>query len=126
MRTHYPTSISGAALRLIGMLTLSFALTPSGALAQCKQPIYVIAHRCNAPTWPNNAVTNDGVNAIEADFRWGSPPGADDRWTVEHDFVNVGSTQLDDWLDEVSKVTTNPQSGLALIVLDIKTADGPL
>ena len=36
------------------------------------------------------------------------------------------STQLDPWLDEVSKETKNPQSGLALIILDIKTPDGPI
>ena len=129
MRTHYPTwSISGAAIRLIGMLTLSFALTPSGAQAQCQQPVYVIAHRCNDPGDPANAVVNEKVNAIEADFRWGRPTvGADDRWTVEHDaFVFDWSTQLDDWLDVVALETKNPQSGLALIVLDIKTPDGPL
>jgi hypothetical protein len=102
MRTHYATSISGAAIRLIGMLTLSFALTPSGALAQCKQPVCVIAHRCNDPGDAAEALT-EKVNAIEADFRWGRPTvGADDRWTVEHDtWVNVASTQLDPWLDEV-------------------------
>ena len=129
MRNRHTTlSLRGAAARLIGMLALAFALPPSGALAQCKQPIYVIAHRCNSPTWPHKAVADDGVNAIEADFKWGRPTvWADDRWTVEHDpLVTVLSTQLDDWLDEVSKETANPQSGLALIVLDIKTPDGPL
>ncbi len=129
MRTHYPTwSLSGAATRLIGALTLSFALTPSAALAQCKQPVYVIAHRCNDPGDPHDAVFNEKVNAIEADFRWGRPTvGADDRWTVEHDaFVFDWSTQLDDWLDVVALETKDPQSGLALIVLDIKTPDGPL
>jgi HYR domain len=129
MGTHYPTwSICGAAIRLTGMLTLSFALTPSGALAQCKQPVYVIAHRCNDPGDPHKAVFDEKVNAIEADFRWGRPTvGADDRWTVEHDaFVFDWSTQLDEWLDEVSKETKDPQSGLALIILDIKTPEGPL
>jgi HYR domain-containing protein len=129
MRNRHTTlSLRGSATRLIGMLGLAFALTPSGALAQCKQPVYVIAHRCNSPTWPHDAVTDDGVNAIEADFKWGRPTvGADDRWTVEHDpLVTIFSTQLDDWLDEVAKETTNPQSGLALIVLDIKTPDGPI
>ena len=128
MRAHYPTwSISGAAIRLIGMLTLSFALTPSGALAQCKQPVYVIAHRCNDPGDAADALT-EKVNAIEADFRWGRPTvGADDRWTVEHDaFVFDWSTQLDDWLDVVALETKNPQSSLALIILDIKTPEGPL
>jgi HYR domain len=125
---HAAQSLRGAAARLIGMLALSSVLVPSEALAQCKQPVYVIAHRCNNPTWPHDAVTNDGVNAIEADFKWGRPTvWADDRWTVEHDpLVTAFSTQLDDWLAEVSKETTNPQSGLALIVLDIKTPDGPI
>ena len=129
MGTHSPTSsICGAAIRLIGMLTLTFALTPSGALAQCQQPVYVIAHRCNDPGDPHKAVFDEKVNAIEADFRWGRPTvGADDRWTVEHDaFVFDWSTQLDDWLDVVALETKNPQSGLALIVLDIKTPDGPI
>ena len=102
MGTLYKTwSISGAATRLIGMLTLLFALTPSGALAQCKQPVYVIAHRCNDPGDSSDAVVKEKVNAIEADFRWGRPSlGADDRWTVEHDaFVFDWSTQLDDWFN---------------------------
>jgi hypothetical protein len=88
----------------------------------------VIAHRCNDPGDPAKAVNDEKVNAIEADFRWGRPTvGADDRWTVEHDaFVFDWSTQLDDWLDKVALETKNPQSGLALIVLDIKTPDGPL
>jgi hypothetical protein len=130
MRTHYPTwSSCGAAIRLIGMLALSFALTPAAAHAQnCKQPVYVIAHRCNDPGDPAKAVADEKVNAIEADFKWGRPTvGADDRWTVEHDaYVFDWSTQLDDWLDVVALETKNPQSGLALIILDIKTPYGPI
>jgi HYR domain len=129
MRNRHTTLLlRSAAARVIGMLAIFFALAPSGALAQCKQPVYVIAHRCNDPGDPANAVANEKVNAIEADFRWGRPTvGADDRWTVEHDaFVFDFSTQLDDWLNEVAKETTNPQSGLALIILDIKTPDGPI
>src|SRR5215218_8185867 len=124
MRNRHATpSLHGAAARLLGMLAVSFALFPSGALAQCKQPVYVIAHRCNDPGDPHRAVTDEKVNAIEADFKWGRPTvWADDRWTVEHDgLVNNTSTQLDDWLLEVSKETKDPQSGLALIVLDIKS-----
>ena len=132
MRPQYsPSSVCAAATRLIWLLGLSFALTPAAAHAQtCKQPVYVIAHRCNDPNDSSGAV-DEGVNAIEADFSWGSRAfadntGHDDEWAVEHDEVFPHSTKLDNWLTYVAVELADANTTLNLIVMDIKDPDGPI
>lgn len=97
---------------------LAVALSPPPAHAICPQPVYVIAHRCNDAGDVKDVVVNQGVNAVEADFRWES------EWVVAHDGGDVLATKLSTWLASTKEVVG--ASGLALIIFDIKTPDGPL
>ncbi|MBC7891196.1 MAG: hypothetical protein H7Y12_03200 [Sphingobacteriaceae bacterium] len=86
------------------------------------RPLYVVAHRCNSPSLLTDAL-NRGANAIEFDVRYGKPvAGADPAWYVEHDFANVGSTKLSDWLDAARPLAERTPHW-ALLYVDIKTAE---
>src|SRR5262245_7518036 len=112
--------------KIIGLALLSFSVI-SGAAAFAEQPVYIIAHRCNDPQDANAVVAAQGVNAIEADFSYGSPTEfVDDRWAVDHDGVIAGSTPLDAWIAGTAQAINAPGSPLALIIVDIKDPDGPL
>jgi PLAT/LH2 domain len=87
--------------------------------SQSKRPVYVIAHRCNAGSWVKNVVQKQGVNAIEADFRYGTKDGVT-GWFLAHDNLNGNREALDVWLNAVS------QAPPALLHVDIKTPDAPL
>ncbi len=95
---------------------------PQAAPKVAARPLYVVAHRCNSPSLLTDAL-NRGANAIEFDVRYGKPvAGADPAWFVEHDFANVGSTKLSDWLDAARTLAErNPH--WALLYVDIKTAE---
>ena len=113
--------------RKLGLLShLSLYLLPftiSFSHADCLQPVYIIAHRCNTDGDVSDVVSNQGINAIEADFSYGKPlVGADPRWVVDHDGVFTFSTDLNDWLDDVAATS----STLSLVIFDIKDPDGPL
>ncbi|WP_434418032.1 HYR domain-containing protein [Nannocystis pusilla] len=102
-------------------------LPAAPAWADCEQPLYIIAHRCNDPADVPNVVLAQEVNAIEADFSWGSPTEfVPDRWVVDHDGVFAWSTDIDDWLGGVSLTLDLADSPLGLVILDIKDPDGPL
>ncbi|MDC0666304.1 HYR domain-containing protein [Nannocystis radixulma] len=106
---------------------LATALPAAPARAACDQPLYIIAHRCNDPADVPNVVLAQEVNAIEADFSWGSPTEfVPDRWVVDHDGVFAWSTDIDDWLDGVILTLSLADSPLGLVILDIKDPDGPL
>jgi hypothetical protein len=84
---------------------------------------YVIAHRCNTSDWVKNALKNDKINAIEADFRFGKPVvGATADWYLSHDVVDVASHSLNLWLKGVTEVA--PQ--LSLLHVDIKSPEADL
>jgi hypothetical protein len=100
--------------------TIAGVLPVSEAYASCKQPVYIIAHRCNDADDPADAVAAHGINAIEADFSWHN------GWYAEHDFVIPTSTTLQDWLTAVAAEVTRPGTPLSLILLDIKDPDGDL
>ncbi|WP_373541711.1 PLAT/LH2 domain-containing protein [Chamaesiphon sp.] len=87
--------------------------------SQSKRPVYVIAHRCNAGSWVKNVVQKQGVNAIEADFMYGTKNGVT-GWFLAHDDLSGNRETLDAWLNAVS------QAPLALLHVDIKTPDAPL
>jgi hypothetical protein len=83
---------------------------------------YIVAHRCNTGSWATNAVQKHGVNAIEADFRYGRPNVFVKKgWYLAHDDVLVDSVKLNKWLDDVSQL-----SSLVILHVDIKTPDAPL
>jgi hypothetical protein len=83
---------------------------------------YIVAHRCNVGSWAKNAVNKQGVNAIEADFRYGRPNVFVKKgWYLAHDDVLVDSVRLDKWLNDVSQL-----SSLVILHVDIKTPDAPL
>lgn len=110
----------------IGLITafvvpISTFVLPSNSQDQ-KRPVYIVAHRCNTGSGAVNAVKNQGVNAIEADFWYYNK-----EWVVLHDNPAVSNPpKLDDWLDEVSKEASRPGTPLALLHVDIKTPDAPL
>jgi hypothetical protein len=111
---------------MAGVLSLLCNLPLTSAYAENGQPVYVIAHRCNAGDMVRNVITKQKVNGIEADFRYGRPwPWGNESWFVDHDLVRPGSTRLDDWLTVVQS-TLYPGSSLSLIVFDIKTPGGSL
>lgn len=56
------------------------------------RPVYLIAHRCNAPKEIERAL-KAGANAIECDVRFKGKDG----WVVQHDPL-AGATSLNDWL----------------------------
>jgi len=114
------------------MSLVGFGTLPAPeAGASCKQPVYIIAHRCNDPDDGPDTVKQQGVNAIEADFSWGNRiavdnTGYDDEWVVDHEGAFIHSTYLVNWLTDVAAELNRPGSPLSLIVLDIKTPYGPL
>jgi PLAT/LH2 domain len=86
-------------------------------------PVYIVAHRCNSKDL--TVVGGHGVNAIEADFRYGG--GARTTgWYIAHDDVLPTSPTLNEWLDSVAAEVRRPGSPLALLYVDIKTPEGPL
>lgn len=93
--------------------------------SQSKRPVYVVAHRCNEGSWATNAVQKHGVNAIEADFRYGTKDGVT-GWFLAHDDLSGKRETLDVWLDAVSKEASTPNSPLQLLHVDIKTPKAPL
>jgi hypothetical protein len=101
-------------------LAMALIVFASDTHATCPQPVYVIAHRCNAGHWVKDVVTAQGVNAIEADVRW----DADGYWELGHDLV--GHYSLDIWLDFVKDTSNQSNSPLALVILDIKTPNSHL
>jgi len=116
---------------LAGSLLALWALVPVEAYASCKQPVYIVAHRCNDPNDGPFAAKEEGVNAIEADFSWGSRShldntGFDDEWAVDHEGVLPHSTYLDNWLADVKQEVHRVGTPLSLIILDIKDPHGPL
>src|SRR4051812_8305035 len=64
----------------VALAGLFSALLGSPADARCTQPVYVIAHRCNDVGDVSSVVSAQGVNAVEADFRY-----SDGQWFVDHD-----------------------------------------
>lgn len=107
---------------------ISMLVLPSKMLAASQaRPVYVVAHRCNTGSGAANAAKNQGVNAIEADFKYGRPDiGAAKDWYLAHDDVLVDSVRLKDWLKDVSQEASRVDSPLTLLHVDIKTPDGPL
>jgi hypothetical protein len=108
--------------RSIGFITavvvpFSTFVLPSNS--QSKRPVYVVAHRCNEGSWAKNAVLKQGVNAIEADFRYGTKDGVT-GWFLGHDNLNGNREALDVWLNAVS------QAPPTLLHVDIKTPNAPL
>ncbi len=87
--------------------------------SQSKRPVYVIAHRCNAGSWVKNAVQKQGVNAIEADFMYGTKDDVT-GWFLAHDDLIGNRETLDAWLNTVS------QAPPALLHIDIKTPNAQL
>lgn len=98
-----------------------FIFNVSVSHADCLQPVYIIAHRCNGAGDVSAVVTQQGVNAIEADFT----QDTDGRWFVEHDFINYFSTFIEDWLPDVANAIAESDT-LALVIFDIKTPEGNL
>ncbi len=94
--------------------------------ADCSQPVYIIAHRCNDAGDVTEVVAQQGVNAIEADFRYGPPlsvcPWCDQEWFVNHDVL---AGPLESWLFDV-KIAITASDMLALVIFDIKTPTGDL
>ena len=126
---------------LIPVLALLCVFSGREAAAQCSQPVYVIAHRCNGENDVSNVVREERVNAIEADFKYGRPNVfVDFEWYVDHNDMGGNSVwawslTVDEWLEDVKAALTTdllesyigtPPSTLALIILDVKTPDGPL
>jgi hypothetical protein len=116
---------------LTAALLALWAFAPAEAYASCKQPVYIVAHRCNDPNDGPSAAKEEGVNAIEADFSWGSrshldDTGYDDEWAVDHEGVLPHSTYLDNWLADVKLEVHRQGTPLSLIILDIKDPYGPL
>ena len=110
-------------------ITVITALLPalfwsSQSAAVCKQPVYVIAHRCN-DTGEAGSVAATGVNAIEADFSYGTNDRNPPRWFVDHEGAFDLSTELDGWLQDL-KWAMDAHPNLALIIFDIKDPGGPL
>lgn len=108
--------------RSIGFITalvvpISTFVLPSNS--QNKRPVYIVAHRCNEGSWATNAVQKQGVNAIEADFMYGTKDGVT-GWFLAHDNLNGNREALDFWLNAVS------QAPPALLHVDIKTPNAPL
>lgn len=89
------------------------------AEAACTQPVYVIAHRCNKAGSVSAVVRGQGVNAVEADFRY-----VGGQWYASHDWSD-NSIPLDTWLNDTKGAMMEP-SPLALVIFDIKSSDGPL
>jgi hypothetical protein len=87
--------------------------------SQSKRPVYIVAHRCNEGSWATSAVQKQGVNAIEADFMYGTKDGVT-GWFLAHDNLNGNREALDFWLNAVS------QAPPALLHVDIKTPNAPL
>lgn len=113
---------------LIGFITtvvvpISTFVLPSNS--QSKRPVYIVAHRCNEGSWATNAVQKHGVNAIEADFRYGTKDGVT-GWFLAHDDLNGKREKLDVWLNAVSQEASRPNSPLQILHIDIKTPDAPL
>jgi PLAT/LH2 domain len=107
---------------------ISMLVLPSKMLgASQDRPVYIVAHRCNTGSQATNAVKNQGVNAIEADFMYGRPDiGAAKDWYLAHDNVLPTSVRLKDWLKDVSQEASRVASPLTLLHVDIKTPDAPL
>jgi PLAT/LH2 domain len=109
------------------VVPISMFVLPSKMLGNTTRPVYIVAHRCNTGSQATNAVKNQGVNAIEADFKYGRPNiGAAMDWYLAHDDVLVDSVRLRDWLKDVSQEASRVDSPLTLLHVDIKTPDGPL
>jgi hypothetical protein len=104
---------------LITTVVMPFAAFVLPSNSQSKRPVYVVAHRCNEGSWATNAVRKQGVNAIEADFRYGTKDGVT-GWFLAHDNLNGNREALDFWLNAVS------QAPPALLHVDIKTPNAPL
>lgn len=106
-----------------------FIFNASVSHAACAQPVYIIAHRCNDAGDVSEVVSQQGVNAIEADFRYAWPlplcPNCAVGWFVDHDTIASWSTPLENWLNDV-KIAITASDTLALVIFDIKTPDGDL
>jgi hypothetical protein len=111
---------------LIVLVALLVVVPARESAAACSQPRYVIAHRCNGQNDVSSVVAEEGVNAVEADFRFGRPNVfVDKQWYISHDAtVYAWSLTADEWLADVKNAVNAGQ--LALIILDIKTPDASL
>lgn len=119
--THFKIGNATKRLFLHLVIGLIAAFVVTSELQAQYQSTYIVAHRCNASNWAVNAVQKHGVNAIEADFRYGKKD-----WYLAHDHVLPTSVKLDTWLDAVSKEASRVGSPLALLHVDIKTLAAPL
>jgi hypothetical protein len=128
--TTAPGALAGTLTRwlIAGLFGLSAFPVSDVHATSCKQPVYIIAHRCNDPNDGPQTVAAEGVNAIEADFSWGSrwPGITDDEWAVDHEGVYPHSTYLSNWLTDVSAEVHTPGTTLSLIIFDIKDPEGDL
>ena len=119
MGTANKRQILSRSIGFITALVVPFSTFVLPSNSQSKRPVYVVAHRCNEGSWATNAVLKQGVNAIEADFRYGTKDGVT-GWWLGHDNLNGNREALDVWLNTVS------QAPPALLHVDIKTPNAPL
>ncbi len=111
--------------KLILQILLLLLIIPAplqAASTDKERPVYIITHRVNDVD-EIKPVLDQGVNGIEADFRYGG--GARKTgWYLAHDTVLLSSETLDEWLNGL--VEAIPGSSLSLLHIDIKTPDAPL
>lgn len=118
MRRMCRARLRGWGFAAVAAAAAGFPASP--ASARCRQPVYVIAHRCNEIGDVAAVVAAQGVNAVEADFDY-----EDGAWEIDHGGDDLPEP-LFSWMLDVNQALVLEDSPLALLILDIKTPEGDL